>query len=116
MEPGGDPALAKSDEWEMGGLASAPAGSPRVRFRGGWRRDSRSVRAAGRGRGLRRAELGRARLGAEDMSVRLLALAMAFAASAAATGAQEVDRTLPSQLSAPTRATLGRLIDSARVA
>src|SRR6476619_6697680 len=50
------------------------------------------------------------------MSVRLLALAMAFAAFAGATGAQEVDRTLPSQLSPPTRATLERLIDSARVA
>ena len=33
-----------------------------------------------------------------------------------AAGAQEIDRTLPSQLSAPTRATLERLIDSARVA
>ena len=50
------------------------------------------------------------------MSVRLLALLVAFSASAGATSAQEVDRTLPSQLSAPTRATLDRLIDSARVA
>jgi hypothetical protein len=50
------------------------------------------------------------------MSVRLLTLAVAFAASAGAARAQEVDRTLPSQLSAPTRATLDRLIDSARVA
>ena len=50
------------------------------------------------------------------MSVRLLTLAVAFAASAGAARAQEVDRTLPLQLSAPTRATLDRLIDSARVA
>ena len=50
------------------------------------------------------------------MSVRLLVLAAVFAASAVAAGGQEVDRTLPSQLSAPTRATLERLIDSARVA
>ena len=50
------------------------------------------------------------------MSVRLLTLGVAFAASAGAARAQEVDRTLPSQLSAPTRATLDRLIDSARVA
>ena len=50
------------------------------------------------------------------MSVRLLTLGVAFAASAGAARAQEVDRTLPLQLSAPTRATLDRLIDSARVA
>jgi hypothetical protein len=49
------------------------------------------------------------------MIVRLVALALALAASAATMRAQEVDRTLPSQLSAPTRATLERLIDSARV-
>jgi hypothetical protein len=49
------------------------------------------------------------------MSVRLFTLAIALVASAGTTGAQEVDRTLPSQLSAPTRATLQRLIDSARV-
>jgi len=50
------------------------------------------------------------------MIVRLIALVLAFAVSAAPMRAQEVDRTLPSQLSAPTRATLERLIDSARVA
>jgi hypothetical protein len=50
------------------------------------------------------------------MIVRLIALVLAFAVSAATMRAQEVDRTLPSQLSAPTRATLERLIDSARVA
>src|SRR4051812_23232839 len=50
------------------------------------------------------------------MIVRLFALALAFAMSTATMRAQEVDRTLPSQLSAPTRATLERLIDSARVA
>jgi hypothetical protein len=43
-------------------------------------------------------------------------LATVFAASAAAAGAQKVDRTLPQQISAPTRATLERLIDSVRVA
>src|SRR3954464_6328248 len=116
MESGGNAAFARSGEWEMGGIVTAPAGSPRVRLRGGWRRDARSVRAARRGRGLRLAELRRVRLVAADMSVRLLALAMAFWASVATAGAQEIDRTLPSQLSAPTRATLERLIDSARVA
>ena len=50
------------------------------------------------------------------MIVRLFALALAFAMPTATMRAQEVDRTLPSQLSAPTRATLERLIDSARVA
>ena len=50
------------------------------------------------------------------MIVRLIALVLAFAVSAAPMRAQEVNRTLPSQLSAPTRATLERLIDSARVA
>ena len=50
------------------------------------------------------------------MIVRLIALVLAFAVSAAPMRAQEVDRTLPAQLSAPTRATLERLIDSARVA
>lgn len=50
------------------------------------------------------------------MIVRLGALVLAFAVSAVTMRAQEVDRTLPSQLSAPTRATLERLIDSARVA
>ena len=50
------------------------------------------------------------------MNVRLLSLALAFAAAASVAGAQEVDRTLPSQLSASTRATLERLIDSSRVA
>src|SRR5262245_38201621 len=116
MEPGRNAALARTREWEMGGIASSPAGPPRVRVRGGWRRDGRPIRAAHGGRRLRLAELGRARLIAADMSVRLLALAVAFAASAGAASAQEVDRTLPSQLSAPTRATLDRLIDSARVA
>jgi hypothetical protein len=47
----------------------------------------------------------------------LLALLLALAASGARLGAQaQVDRTLPAQLSASTRATLERLIDSARVA
>jgi hypothetical protein len=41
---------------------------------------------------------------------------LAVAIVAASASAQEMDRTLPSQLSAPTRATLERLIDSARVA
>jgi len=50
------------------------------------------------------------------MIVRLLALAFAAASITAAAGAQAVDRTLPAQLSVPTRATLERLIDSARVA
>jgi len=53
------------------------------------------------------------------MTVRPLTVAIAVAASAlgeSAARAQEVDRTLPAQLSAPTRATLERLIDSARVA
>lgn len=50
------------------------------------------------------------------MNGRLLCLALAFAAAASLAGAQEVDRTLPSQLSASTRATLERLIDSSRVA
>ena len=50
------------------------------------------------------------------MNGRLLRLALAFAAAASVAGAQEVDRTLPSQLSASTRATLERLIDSSRVA
>jgi len=50
------------------------------------------------------------------MNVRLLPFALAFAAAASVAGAQEVDRTLPSQLSASTRATLERLIDSSRVA
>lgn len=50
------------------------------------------------------------------MIVRLIALALAFVVSAATMRAQGVDRTLPAQLSAPTRATLERLIDSARVA
>ena len=48
-------------------------------------------------------------------------LAVTIAVIACALGArlsqaQEIDRTLPAQLSAPTRATLERLIDSARVA
>lgn len=50
------------------------------------------------------------------MNARLLCLSIAFALGASAVHAQEVDRTLPAQLSAPTRATLERLIDSARVA
>jgi hypothetical protein len=50
------------------------------------------------------------------MSVRTMVVAFALAVAARGAGAQEVDRTLPSQLSAPTRATLERLIDSARVA
>src|SRR5690348_3348702 len=50
------------------------------------------------------------------MSVRLRWLALAFATAASALAAQEVDRTLPSQLSPSTRATLERLIDSSRVA
>jgi hypothetical protein len=45
-----------------------------------------------------------------------MVVAIALAVAARGAGAQEVDRTLPSQLSAPTRATLERLIDSARVA
>src|SRR4029450_2553862 len=116
MEPGRNAALARSREWEVGGIASSPARPPRVRLRGGRRRESRSVGAARCGRRLRSTELGRGRLVAAGMSVRLLALAVACAASAGARGAQEVDRTLPSQLSAPTRATLERLIGSARVA
>jgi hypothetical protein len=50
------------------------------------------------------------------MSVRLLALALALGTAVSAVDAQEVDRTLPSQLSPSTRATLERLIDSSRVA
>jgi len=50
------------------------------------------------------------------MIVRLLALVIAVASGLGVANAQAVDRTLPSQLSAPTRATLERLIDSARVA
>ena len=50
------------------------------------------------------------------MSMRVTVVAIAFAVAARGAGAQEIDRTLPSQLSAPTRATLERLIDSARVA
>jgi hypothetical protein len=53
------------------------------------------------------------------MTLRSLAATIAVVACALGarlTGAQEVDRTLPSQLSATTRATLERLIDSARVA
>ena len=53
------------------------------------------------------------------MTLRSLAATItvvACALGARLTGAQEVDRTLPSQLSATTRATLERLIDSARVA
>ena len=50
------------------------------------------------------------------MIVRLLALVIAVASGLGAAQAQGVDRTLPAQLSAPTRATLERLIDSARVA
>jgi hypothetical protein len=48
--------------------------------------------------------------------MRRLVTAMAMLVSASAVDAQEIDRTLPSQLSATTRATLERLIDSARVA
>ena len=50
------------------------------------------------------------------MNVRLLSLSLALATAASVAGAQEPDRTLPPQLSAPTRATLERLIDSSRVA
>jgi hypothetical protein len=50
------------------------------------------------------------------MIVRILALMIAVGAGRGAAEAQVVDRTLPPQLSAPTRATLERLIDSARVA
>src|SRR5690242_21941577 len=114
MEPGRHTALARSGEREMGRVASSPTGPPRVRLRGGRRRHRRPVRAEGRGRRFRLAELGRARFLAAHMIVRLIALVLAFAVSAATTRAQEVDRTLPAQLSAPTRATLERLIDSAR--
>lgn len=48
------------------------------------------------------------------MRLRCLPIALLFCAGVA--GAQEIDRTLPAQLSAPTRATLEKLIDSARVA
>jgi hypothetical protein len=48
--------------------------------------------------------------------MRLLALAVACAFGASVASAQEIDRTLPAQLSAPTRATLERFIDSMRVA
>jgi hypothetical protein len=44
-----------------------------------------------------------------------MVVAIALAVATRGAGAQEVDRTLPSQLSAPTRARLERLIDSARV-
>jgi hypothetical protein len=50
------------------------------------------------------------------MNVRLLALSLALTAAASIAGAQEPDRTLPSQLSGSTRAMLERLIDSSRVA
>jgi len=43
-------------------------------------------------------------------------LSIALLLCARLASAQEVDRTLPAQLSAPTKATLERLIDSARVA
>jgi len=47
---------------------------------------------------------------------RLFLLAVAIAMGASVARAQEVDRTLPAQLSSSTRAALERLIDSARVA
>ena len=50
------------------------------------------------------------------MIMRLLRLLAGLIVSANVANAQEVDRTLPAQLSAPTRATLERLIDSVRVA
>jgi hypothetical protein len=50
------------------------------------------------------------------MTTRVLSLVVAIAIGASAARAQEVDRTLPAQLSASTRAALERLIDSARVA
>ena len=45
-----------------------------------------------------------------------LAVTLLFAAATTAAAQEQRDRTLPSQLSAPTRATLERIIDSARVA
>src|SRR5262252_7900290 len=105
MEPGGNAARARSGEREMGGVAASPAGAPRVRLRGGRRRDCRSSRAARRGRRLRVDELRGVRRIATHMSVRLLALVIAIAALARATAAQEVDRTLPPKLSPPTHAT-----------
>jgi hypothetical protein len=50
------------------------------------------------------------------MNVRRLSLSLVLAVAATVAGAQEPDRTLPPQLSASTRATLERLIDSSRVA
>lgn len=50
------------------------------------------------------------------MTARVLSLVVAIAIGASDARAQAVDRTLPAQLSASTRATLERLIDSARVA
>ena len=50
------------------------------------------------------------------MNMRAVIVAIAFGVVARGAGAQEIDRTLPPQLSAQTRATLERLIDSARVA
>jgi hypothetical protein len=48
------------------------------------------------------------------MRLRFVPIVLLLGAGVA--GAQEIDRTLPAQLSAPTRATLEKLIDSARVA
>jgi len=50
------------------------------------------------------------------MTMRTMVVAIALAIAARGAGAQRIDRTLPSQLSAPARATLEHLIDSARVA
>jgi hypothetical protein len=50
------------------------------------------------------------------MTARVLSLVVAIAIGASDARAQAVDRTLPAQLSASTRAALERLIDSARVA
>ena len=50
------------------------------------------------------------------MTTLRLAVAFLFAAATTLAAQETRDRTLPSQLSAPTRATLERIIDSARVA
>ena len=58
-----------------------------------------------------------ARMSAAVVRVCAVGLMLALGAGATRAGAQEqADRTLPAQLSAATRATLERLIDSARVA
>src|SRR5512147_2289760 len=96
----------------LGSLAARPS---RVRVRRRRRRDRRSGRAARRGRRLRVRELGRARLIPAHMMRRFI-VAIAALLVATTARAQDIDRTLPAQLSAATRATLERYIDSARVA